>query len=55
MKGMELNMQEKETTLPVCVNCGNTSDQAALFRVLLKNVEQWFCARCLPLLIHGPH
>ncbi len=50
-------MQEKNETktTPACANCGNTSDQAALFRVLLRNVEQWFCARCLPFLIHGPH
>jgi hypothetical protein len=46
---------EKTTTPPACMNCGNTSDKAALFRVLFKNVEQWVCARCLPFLIHGPH
>jgi hypothetical protein len=39
----------------VCFNCGKNSEQAALFRTLIKNVEQWVCARCLPFLIHGPH
>ncbi len=50
-------MQEENETIttPACMNCGNTSDKAALFRVLLKNVEHWVCARCLPFLIHGPH
>jgi hypothetical protein len=38
---------------PACFNCGNTSDQVALFRVLIKNVKKWACARCLPHLIHG--
>jgi hypothetical protein len=46
---------KKEKESPVCFNCGNTSEQAALFRVLVKNVKQWACARCLPFLIHGPH
>jgi ribosomal protein S27AE len=44
-----------KTSAPACFNCGNTSEQAALFRVLIKNVKQWACARCLPFLIHGPH
>jgi hypothetical protein len=46
---------EKPSDSPACFNCGNTSEKAALFRVLIKNVEQWVCARCLPFLIHGPH
>lgn len=40
---------------PACFSCGNTSEKAALFRALISNVEQWVCARCLPVLIHGPH
>jgi hypothetical protein len=48
-------MDDTKTGTPACFNCGNTSDQAALFRVLFKSVEQWVCARCLPILIHGPH
>jgi len=49
-------MQERgETTpTPACMNCGATSSTVALFRILLNNVEQWVCARCLPFLIHGP-
>jgi hypothetical protein len=47
--------EKKKTETPVCFSCGNTSDQAALFRTLIKNLEQWVCARCLPRLIHGPH
>ena len=47
--------ERKKTETPVCFNCGNTSEQAALFRTLIKNLEQWVCARCLPRLIHGPH
>jgi hypothetical protein len=47
--------ETKKSSTPVCFNCGNTSEHAALFRVLIKNVEQWVCARCLPFLIHGPH
>lgn len=47
--------EAKKGNTPVCFNCGNSSEQAALFRVLIKNVEQWVCARCLPFLIHGPH
>jgi hypothetical protein len=46
---------KKESGTPACFNCGNTSDKAALFRVLIQHVEQWVCARCLPFLIHGPH
>lgn len=45
----------KKTAAPVCFSCGRTSEQAALFRTLIRNVEQWVCARCLPHLIHGPH
>ena len=49
-------MNEKKTVeSPVCFNCGNSSEQSALFRVLIKNIERWVCARCLPILIHGPH
>ena len=52
----EIFMEDKRTAeSPVCFNCGNTSEQSALFRVLIKNIEQWVCARCLPVLIHGPH
>ena len=47
--------EEKPTPAPACHNCGNTSEEAPLFQVLIKNVEQWVCARCLPFLIHGPH
>jgi hypothetical protein len=46
---------KKAKESPVCFNCGNSSEQAALFRVLIQNVEKWVCARCLPFLIHGPH
>jgi hypothetical protein len=46
---------QKKSDTPACFNCGNTSEKAALFRVLIKSVEQWVCARCLPFLIHGPH
>lgn len=45
----EKNAQET----PACFLCGNTSEHAALFRVLIKNIKQWACARCLPRLIHG--
>ena len=47
--------EEKTAGTPACYNCGNTSEQAALFRVLIKRVERWVCARCIPILIHGPH
>jgi ribosomal protein S27AE len=47
--------EQKTAQTPTCYNCGNTSEKAALFRVLIKHVEQWVCARCLPILIHGPH
>lgn len=46
---------KKKADMPTCFNCGKTSEQAALFRTLIKNTEQWVCARCLPALIHGPH
>ena len=46
--------EQKTDQTATCHNCGNISDDAALFRVLIKNVEQWVCARCLPALIHGP-
>ena len=48
-------MDDTKSSTPACFNCGHTSDQAALFRVLLKNVERWVCAQCLPVLIHGSH
>jgi hypothetical protein len=48
-------MDNTKTDTPACFNCGNTSDDAALFRVLIKRIEQWVCARCIPVLIHGPH
>jgi hypothetical protein len=38
-----------------CFLCANTDEQIALFRVLFKGKKQWACARCLPVLIHGPH
>jgi len=38
-----------------CFLCGNTDQQLALFRTLFKGKEQWACARCLPVLIHGRH
>jgi len=47
--------EKKQADTPTCVSCGNTSNQSALFRALINNVEQWVCARCLPRLIHGPH
>jgi len=46
---------QKTGETPTCFNCGNTSDETALLRVLIQNVKQWVCARCLPVLIHGPH
>ncbi len=46
---------KKSGGTPACFNCGNSSENAALFRVLINNVQQWVCARCLPFLIHGPH
>ena len=48
-------MDDKKTEKPACFHCGNTSEHVALFRALIRNVEQWVCARCLPFLIHGPH
>ena len=47
--------EENKTDTPACFNCGRTSEQAALFRTLIKNAKHWVCARCLPALIHGPH
>ena len=44
---------EQETA--ECFLCANTDQQFALFRILFKGRKQWACARCLPVLIHGPH
>ena len=38
-----------------CFLCSNTDQQFALFHILFKGKMQWACARCLPVLIHGPH
>ena len=49
-------MDDKKTSEPAaCFHCSNTSEKSALFRVLIDNIEKWVCARCLPILIHGPH
>lgn len=57
---MELPMSDKaeEKTTDEeaqCFLCGNTDQQFALFRILFKGQKRWACARCLPVLIHGPH
>ena len=44
----------KTTDETKCFLCGNTDQQAALFRVLFKAKKQWACAKCVPVLIHGP-
>ncbi len=46
-----MSRDKKET--PACFHCGNTSEEAALFRILIKNVQKWVCARCVPIVIHG--
>ncbi|MFQ6135875.1 MAG: hypothetical protein ACE5PM_01690 [Candidatus Hydrothermarchaeales archaeon] len=36
-----------------CFNCGNTSNDAPLLDVTIKEEEKNVCGRCLPMLIHG--
>ncbi len=42
-------MEEKEK----CFNCGNSSNDAPLLDVTIKEEEKKVCAKCLPMLIHG--
>lgn len=36
-----------------CENCGNSEFDAPLFATRTKGSSRWYCAKCLPSLIHG--
>ncbi|MDN5347127.1 MAG: hypothetical protein PWP65_691 [Clostridia bacterium] len=48
-----LKEREARGAAPVCHRCGVKDDEAVLFFARYKGESAWFCARCLPPLIHG--
>lgn len=38
-----------------CFNCGSTSEHRCLFPCEYNGEPKWICARCIPIMIHGPH
>lgn len=48
-----LKEREASGTAPACGRCGASENEAILFFARHKGESAWFCARCLPPLIHG--
>jgi hypothetical protein len=44
-----------ESTLPKCLICERTTNQAPLLRLRFRDSDVWICAQHLPILIHKPH